>query len=576
MLDPQDAEAALLVRISQMYAELESIRERQKRDDAASREGHALSSAIPGSNPLGDRRRLILASRQLPYKLAMTESGRWRAEVTAMDQALENFKVVHDRFDCVWVGWPGTDVEPGHQMALRDMLREHRMIPVFLDRDKEDKFYGGFCKTILWPLFHSSMPTTEDTIARSREDADDAAASSGFGGGGGSGGPDERHGEQLLWQAYRAVNQTFADAIQDLYRDGDLIWVHDYHLLMLPQMLRALLPGAKIAFFLHLPFPSSEIYRILPFRTGVLEGILSADLVGFQTYDYARHFLSTVESLLDAECSPKCVVYNGHVANVAICPVGIDPDTFTNMARSPEVRVLMERWSKRFSGKTVLLGVDTIDATKGLVHKFLAIEEMLSREASLAQSVVFVQVCFRGSGNRELYTLLESQLHGIVERINSKLASVAEAGPVQFFQGVNLRELCALYCLADVLLVTPIRDGMNIVPFEYVVSREAQGCLASVVLSEFAGCARSLGGAVLVNPWDTNDVAEKMLWAVRMDRDERTIRHDNMLSYVRNFTSTSWCERMVEQLEDANEGSLRTAARLLHNAHVSLSFVSQW
>ncbi|CAN0495598.1 unnamed protein product, partial [Ectocarpus sp. 8 AP-2014] len=145
----------------------------------------------------------------------------------------------------------------------------------------------------------------------------------------------------------QAANQSFADTIQDVYRDGDLIWVHDYHLTMLPQMLRNVLPSAKIGFFLHLPFPSSEIYRILPYREQILEGILSSDIVGFQTYDYARHFLSTVESLLDANCSPQGVEHNGHFANVTICPVGIDPDAVTQLCHQPDVMRLMQRWSKQ-------------------------------------------------------------------------------------------------------------------------------------------------------------------------------------------------------------------------------------
>ncbi|CAN0057193.1 unnamed protein product, partial [Ectocarpus sp. 8 AP-2014] len=312
------------------------------------------------------------------------------------------------------------------------------------------------------------------------------------------------------------------------------------------------------------------IYRILPYREQILEGILSSDIVGFQTYDYARHFLSTVESLLDANCSPQGVEHNGHFANVTICPVGIDPDAVTQLCHQPDVMRLMQRWSKQTRNKTMLLGVDSLDATRGLVQKFLAVEEMFEMQPGLADKVNFVQVCFTGPHSRERM-VLEAQVQGFVARVNSKLGSIDEAGPVQFFLNVNPNELSALYAIADVLVITPIRDGMDVVPFEYVVSRECRRLPATVVLSEFAGCARSIGGAVLINPWNTTEFAEQMIGAINMEENEREIRqagHRNMSSYVNNFTATLWCKRFVQQLTDANEGWVRTTARLLQKEHV--------
>ncbi|CAM9338518.1 unnamed protein product [Chrysoparadoxa australica] len=548
-------EEALLSRISDMYKDLAVVREQKQKAAAA----NPLDAQPPSaSGPTTER--VILVSRRLPYTIQQGEEGQWKASTTSANQALQNLRAVHEKYNSVWIGLPGTSVLPSQQMALKDMLKEHRLLPIYIDAVKEECFYSGFCRTVLWPLCHSSMPTTEDTIAS--HDVDSI---------------EEQRGEVHLWQAYKSVNQIFADAIQEIYRDGDLIWVHDYHLMLLPQMLRSLIPTAKISFYLHLPFPSSEIYRILPYREPILEGLLSSDLIGFQTYDYARHFLSTVESLLDADCAPRGVEYNGHFANVAICPVGIDPDHWMDISHTPEVLALKARWTNRFKGKTVLLGVDGLDTTKGLVHKFLAIEEMFDRDPSLASRIYFVQVCFGGGSQFRERQLLEQQIHGFVGRINSKLASIDEVGPVQFFLDINMQELCALYSLSDVLIITPIRDGMNIVPFEYIISREAHNEVATVVLSEFAGCARSLGGAILVNPWNTTDMVETILAAMEMDPEERHKRHQNMSSYARNFTSDGWCTRSIEQLREANEGWVRTAARLLHKEHVLQSFAfSQW
>jgi trehalose 6-phosphate synthase/phosphatase len=561
---PKHSEAHLLHDLSVAYDKLREVRDAQRE----SANSHPVLAAWGPPSPVhlgAQAERLILVSRRLPFRLSQTENGTWKAELTATNQALQNLRAVHERMNSIWVGLSGTVAEPGHQQQLLEQLKEHRLLPIFLDPAVEQRFHAGFCRTVLWPLCHSSLPTTEDTIARHDADGD---AEDGVGG-----------EEMFMWQAYKAVNQHYADAIQSLYRDGDLIWIHDYHLMLLPQMLRNVLPSsAKISFYLHLPFPSSEIYRILPYREEILEGMLSADLLGFQTYDYARHFLSTVESLLEADCSPKGVEHNGHFANVAICPVGIDPEQWTAMTQTAEVRQLMERWRKQFKGRRLLLGVDGMDATKGLVHKLLAVEEMFDRDPKLAETVTFVQVCFTGSASStgDMVTL-ENQIHGFVGRINSKLASIEEEGPIKYFVDTNLRELCAIYCLADVLVITPIRDGMNIVPFEYTICREGQGKLATVVLSEFAGCARSLGGAILVNPWNTTEMVDAMHLAMNMDETERFRRHSNMSSYVRNFTSASWSQRSIEQLREANEGGIRTSARLLHKEHVLQAYAySRW
>ncbi len=539
----------LLGKLSKAYSKLCTVRNLRSQD---------LSSVHSNScsRNKGDDERVILVSRSLPYRIVQGDDAVWRAEAATNNQAIQNLATVHSKQRSIWIGLSGVEVEPGTQKLLVEMLRQHRMLPIFLNQSLIDRFHTGFCRSVLWPLCHSSMPTTEDTIARhdAEGDSDETAR---FG------------GEMDMWQAYKAVNQHFADAIQSIYQDGDLIWVHDYHFMLVPRMLKHVLPTAKISFFLHLPFPSSEIYRVLPYRDEILEGMVSANVIGFQTYDYARHFLTTIESLLEATCSPKGVEYNGHFAHVAICPVGIIPEHWTTMARSDEVKNLMERWRGIFCGRRILLGVDGLDPTKGLIHKLLAVEEMFDQNQKLAETVTFVQVCFTGSASSMGdVDILMSQIHAGSAQINSKLASAGEEGPIKVFIDVNPQELCAMYCIADVLVVTPLRDGMNVVPFEYCMCRESHGHLATVVLSEFAGCARSLGGALLVNPWSTHDLAEIMQTAMDIDEEERAIRHSNMLHYIRNFTSESWCQSSIADLQEAKEGGNRTTSHMLPNDHV--------
>eukprot|EP00629_Pelagomonadales_sp_RCC1024_P005786 CAMPEP_0119282500 /NCGR_PEP_ID=MMETSP1329-20130426/26825_1 /TAXON_ID=114041 /ORGANISM="Genus nov. species nov., Strain RCC1024" /LENGTH=867 /DNA_ID=CAMNT_0007283157 /DNA_START=170 /DNA_END=2770 /DNA_ORIENTATION=+ len=518
-------EEEILERIAELYGRLEEVRE-EKKD---------VSTTQSTDGP-----RVILVTRRLPRDAPVGPQKRRRVPDT-MDQALSNFRQVSaSGRDVFWVGSPvNAPANAGEQREVRDRLvREKRYAPVFLDPKRERLFYDGFCKRVLWPLFHSSPPTTEDTVAR----APQSHVQGRYG--------DGEDGEAQLWAAYQSANQSFADAVRAVAQDGDLIWVQDYHFMLLPRMLRNFYTDAKLGFFLHVPFPSSELYRTLPFREEILRGLLAADLLGFQTYDYARHFLSSCEMVLGIETSPDHIEHEGHLTRISVCPVGIEPDVVRERALAPPTLGAIRRLEGQLQGRALFLGVDTLDPTKGLVHKLLALEDLFSQHPELADELVFVQVVLgtgQGQGtpepqgevvakplgpvarrtssgvsqlrldetsaskerrSRALFSTLERQLHALVSRINSQYATVDFEGPVQYFAAdarapPGEATLSALFSLADVLVITPIRDGMNVVPFEYLVAREAHKKLGAVLLSEFAGCARSLGGAVLVNPWDT-------------------------------------------------------------------------
>ncbi|KAJ1454388.1 glycosyltransferase family 20-domain-containing protein [Pelagophyceae sp. CCMP2097] len=475
-----------------------------------------------------------------------------------MDQALSNFRQVTVGRETIWVGCPDITVSnAGDQRALRErLLRERRYAPVFIDAKKERLFYSGFCKRVLWPLFHSSPPTTEDTVQRASQ-------------------PRVR----IPRAAYVSTNQAFADVVRDVAHEDDLIWVQDYHFMLLPQMLRALNPSAKLGFFLHVPFPSSELYRMLPFREEILHGLLAADLLGFQTYDYARHFLSSCEMVLGIETSPDRIEHDGHVTRVCVCPVGIEPDQVRARASSPGAVAAMARLEHQLQGRSLMLGVDTLDPTKGLVHKFLAVEELFSNHPELADQLVFAQVVLKGGSTDDVTAPgATGQTASPAEVPPERSLHAPVALPPTVLSGAQARRqahsgselfstlerqlhamLIALFSLADVLVVTPIRDGMNVIPFEYLVARDQNAKLATVLLSEFAGCARSLGGAVLINPWDTSRFSSLMARDV-----ERRRAHEHMLQYVCAFTATGWASRFLDQLQEASETkATRTLCREL-------------
>ncbi|KAJ8546945.1 hypothetical protein ON010_g11291 [Phytophthora cinnamomi] len=366
------------------------------------------------------------------------------------------------------------------------------------------------------------------------------------------GGQEDERSMERMWQAYVAANQAFADAVQEVYEEGDLVWIQGYHLTLVPQMVQNLFPNDNIClgFFMHIPFPSAELYRILNNREEILTGILGADLIGFQTYEYARHFQSACVRLLGLESSHKGVDFNGHFARVTICPVGIDADKYIAMVQSDSVQEQMKQLESQFAGKQVILGVDQLDQTKGLVHKLLAVEELFTQKPELAKEVVFLQIV---TGASVFESALESQVESLVSRINSKLQDIGTEGPVQYLnKEIAVEALIALYALADALVITPVRDGMNTVPFGYVVCREATSKHARVILSEFAGCAQSLGGARLVNPWNTEELTDALQESLQ-DNDEVMRAHQHMYSYVSSFTSWHWADNFLEQLHECSE-----------------------
>ncbi|TYZ68665.1 hypothetical protein PybrP1_002392 [[Pythium] brassicae (nom. inval.)] len=542
----KDREAGLLRELAALYSKLNQVREKRVRAEEESARG---PNGADGSG--GRRRRVLLVTRTLPFTLVWEDAqSHWRAEFPenmSLDGAMETYLCLHENYDCVWIGSVHGDIEPSEQKALKEqLLEERKYCPVFLDPKRERLFYHGFCKTVMWPLFHSWPPTTDDQLSTHEVDA-----AAGYG--------DDGFDMDKMWQAYVATNQAFADAVQEVYEEGDLVWVQGYHLTLVPQMVQNLFPNDNIdvGYFLHVPFPSSELFRIMTHREEVLTGMLGANLLGFQTYEYARHFQSAAVRLLGLESSHKGVEYNGHFARVTICPVGIDAAKYTALMRTPAVLEQVALMTQQFGRKKVLLGVDALDLTRGLVHKLLAVEELFTQHPALSQDVVFLQIVTGAPPPTPDALLLGAQVESLVSRINSRLTAIGADGPVQYLnltKELSQEALVALYALAHALVTTPIRDGMNTIPFEYVVCREARGQPARVVLSEFAGSAHSLSGAVLVNPWNTDEVLDALRAALLESDDANALRaHQSMFSYVRTFTSRHWADNFLEQLRECGE-----------------------
>lgn len=518
-------EQRILFKIQEVQSKLEALR-------AINRKEKEVTSTM-GEKNVG---RLIMVSNRLPVSINKDENGEWVFKMSSggLVTALSGLK---KDIPFLWVGWPGIHVPEEEQEHLSKKLQdEYGLFPVFLSEKLVDEYYNGFCNDILWPLFHyTSLPNFDPGR--------------------------ELRFDNSLFNAYEQANQKFADCLIQAYKPNDIIWVHDYHLMLLPQITRRKLPNARIGWFLHTPFPSSDIYRILPVRNQILEGILMADLLGFHTYDYARHFLSCATRCLGLETASRGVYLKGHFCTVGVFPIGIDPSVFEKCLASEKTQQRIKELKHTFAGKKVLIGVDRLDYIKGVPHKLSALEMFFTRFPQWRGKVVLVQIAVPSRTSVIQYKLLCSEVNEMVGRINGAFGSF-DYSPVHYlFTSVPLDELCALYSIADACLITSIRDGMNLVSHEYVLCQQKK--CGVLVLSEFAGAARSLGTAIRINPWDSEEVADAIHRALSLSFPERKLKQTQLIRYVRQNTASAWGQGFVHELVHCGDQNVMNFNQIL-------------
>ncbi len=460
-------------------------------------------------------RRTIFVSNRLPVSVR-TERGELKVVSSAGGLATALSKP-HETMEAVWVGWPG-DVSRATAEDIAGLdrsLEAMRCVPVHLTPSEVAHYYDGFANGVLWPLLHYFVDKVH------LEAVDD-------------------------WEVYRAVNRRFAERVASLVRPGDLVWVHDYQLALVPAMLRRLVPNVRIGFFLHVPFPSAEVFAVLPWREQILDGIAGADLVGFHTEGYARAFRQACEALLGARVDDEWIEIGTRRVRVAAHPIGIDVEGFERMARSEQVAAELERLRAGASGKRIVLGVDRLDYTKGIPRRLLAMEQLLERAPELREKILFVQVAVPTREKVEAYASLRRHVNELVGRINARYGTPTSSPVKLLYRSIPMTELVALYRAADVMLVTPLRDGMNLVAKEYVASRvDEQGVL---VLSEFAGAAAELREAVTVNPYHLAGISQAIQQALEMSPEEQRRRMRVLRSRVADCDARSWARGFLDDL----------------------------
>jgi trehalose 6-phosphate synthase/phosphatase len=462
-------------------------------------------------------------------------------EITASPGGLAtSMRHVHDRSGALWVGWPGDLGRADDDARARAVaqLGERRLVAVDLPAADVSRYYDGFANGVLWPLFHYLL----DKVRR------DAT---------------------LEWDAYRRVNEKFADAIVAAWQPGDPIWIHDYHLLLVPGMLRRRLPDAPIGFFLHIPFPSAEVFRILPWREQVLRGLLGADVVGFHTAEYAHHFRYAAAQLLGAEDLGDEVCFEDRRVRAGAYPIGIDVQHFTGLAGRRDVADQCERWRRNLLGRRIILGVDRLDYTKGIQRRLLSIERLFERWPAWRERLHFVQVAVPTRERNDEYAEFRRDVHELVGRINGRFGTPSWA-PIHFLhRAISDVELVALYRAADVMAVTPERDGMNLVAKEFCACRtDDRGVL---VLSELAGASAELREALLVNPFDVEATAATLRRALEMSAVEQQARMAALRATVEAGDVHAWADRFLADISAAATTAASAGPRVEDVAAPSLA-----
>ena len=476
----------------------------------------------------------VIVSNRLPVAVSK-QNGQLEFSVSSggLSTAMSSLAIN----DQIWVGWPGIaadELTAADRDAIDRELAKHGCVPVHLTKSQVELFYEGYANDTLWPLFHY-FPT----YAQYHEE---------------------------YWQAYQEVNWRFIETTAKHASPTATIWLQDYHLLLAPSMLRTMLPDARIGLFLHIPFPSYEIFRALPESTALLEGMLGADLLGFHIYDYARHFVSSCSHILGSSHEQGVIEYEGRRTQVDAFPIGIDYKKFRATLRTDEWKKEIERLDERYGTQKLILSMDRLDYSKGIVKRLEAYERFLEDEPKFHGRVTMLMIAVPSRTEVETYQQLRDTVEQTVSRINGRFGSVAWA-PISYqFQNLPFTEIVALMAKADVALVTPLRDGMNLVAKEYVAAKSRRAGV--LILSETTGAAEELIGALTVNPNDVPSLSRKIHRALTMSKKEQYQRLKLMQARLAHYTVEQWGNDFIAQLEAAGSLQYGNQQKVLQPAHV--------
>jgi trehalose 6-phosphate synthase/phosphatase len=456
----------------------------------------------------------IILSNRLPISVSK-ENGKLTYKVSNGGLATAMSSLEDDAR--LWIGWAGIasdEVTQKEKEEITEKLLEDGCYPVFISQEEIENFYEGYSNDTLWPLFHYFQSFVQ-------------------------------HNEEY-WKTYCEVNKKFVKVLRKLATDDAKIWVHDYQLLLTPGMIRKTLPDTTIGFFLHIPFPSYEVFRQLPNRHEIMEGMLGADLLGFHIYDYARHFLSSAERIEGIEHEHGCLRYKGREVLADTFPIGIDYQKYVDALNTKEVKTEIRMIKDHYENQEIILSVDRLDYTKGILQRLEGFELFLNEHPEYIEKVTLLMVAVPSRTEVETYKELRNEIELSISRINGRFASVNWT-PISYqFKNQPFERIVALYASSSVALVTPLRDGMNLVAKEYVASK--QDTSGVLVLSEMAGAIDELPESLSINPNSTRTISDALLRALTMDENEKRKRLTTMQQRLKDYDVKDWAADFNEQL----------------------------
>ena len=418
--------------------------------------------------------------------------------------------------DIYWVGWPGIHTENEEEKkVITERLHDLNFHPVFLSDEHIENYYEGYSNSTIWPLCHYFFSFIEYK-------AD-------------------------YWAAYQEVNNLFAREALPFIENDDVVWVQDYQLMLLPKLLRDEKPKANIGYFHHIPFPSYELFRVLPEREEVLEGLLGADLIGFHTHDYMRHFISAIYRVLDLNCTLDEINLDNRIVHVDAFPMGINYDQYRLAPKQPEVINTAKKLKQKLENKQVILSVDRLDYSKGILHRLDGFAQFLDNHPEYHEKVSLAMIVVPSRDNVEMYADLKTKIDQSIGEINGKYSKLGWTPIYYFYRAFSFEELIAMYDIAEIALVSPLRDGMNLVAKEYLATKhDKPGVL---ILSEMAGAAIELPEAIIINPNDTDQIESAILKALHMPKEEKKQRLHSMQKRISTQTVQKWANDFVKELQ---------------------------
>ncbi len=482
-------------------------------------------------------KRLVIAAYRLPFKFSETKKGFKATQnsgglVSAILALSENFRKTNNQGISTNIVWAGIADNLPDKLPPQNISNEYfELLPVHISKHLNEMFYGGFCNDLVWPLFHYF--------------------------------PSYSVFNDQFFKAYEEANAIFCEELVKIIKPGDFIWVHDYQLMLLPQMIQKKLPGTTIGFFLHIPFPSFEIFRLMPrhWREAIINGLLGADLIGFHTHDYAQHFIKSVKRTTGFECRNNIIYTHNKLVKADAFPIGIDYNKFSEACLSKKVLVEKQRITNHLSAQKLIFSVDRLDYTKGLLLRLKGFETFLEKYPKWHSKVIFNMVVVPSRIIVEKYKEMKKEIESTVGRINGKYSTLGWRPIIYQYKSLSFNEMVALYDLSDVGLITPLRDGMNLVAKEYIACQiENEGVL---ILSEMTGAAAELNEALIINPADNNEMADAIFKALEMEPAEKHARLQRMQDRISSYNVYAWAFDFFNQTNEIKKQQDLTNIRLI-------------